>query len=176
MGKERRSMNKIRNIMDKILSTMCSVMFSFMTILAVYQVVTRYVFNNSSSFSEELLTYSFAWMAMFAATLAFGERDHLKLDFFANKIKGKKAVVLAIATECIIFVFTILVLIYGGIALTKLTMTQLTASLAIPMGYVYCIMPVSGVLTSIYCILNISDLYSKLKGQENLSNNTEERK
>ena len=93
---------------------------------------------------------------MFAATLAFGEMDHMKLDFFVNKLKGKTALVVAIVTECIILVFTALVLIYGGMALTKLTMAQLTASLAIPMGYVYSIMPISGVLTTIYCILNLS--------------------
>ena len=63
---------------------------------------------------------------------------------------------MAIVTECIILVFTALVLIYGGMALTKLTMAQLTASLAISMGYVYSIMPISGVLTTIYCILNLS--------------------
>ena len=54
-----------------------------------------------------------------------------------NKLKGKTALVVAIVTECIILGFTALVLIYGGMALTKLTMAQLTASLAIPMGYVY---------------------------------------
>ena len=70
-------MKKIRKVMDSVLGTMCSVMFSLMTILAVYQVVSRYVFNSPSSFSEELLTYSFAWMSMFAATLAFGEMDHM---------------------------------------------------------------------------------------------------
>ena len=159
-------MKKIRKVMDSVLGTMCSVMFSLMTILAVYQVVSRYVFNSPSSFSEELLTYSFAWMSMFAATLAFGEMDHMKLDFFVNKLKGKTALVVAIVTECIILVFTALVLIYGGMALTKLTMAQLTASLAIPMGYVYSIMPISGVLTTMYCILNIVSLCERMKTQQ----------
>ena len=35
-------MKKIRKVMDSVLGTMCSVMLSLMTILAVYQVVSRY--------------------------------------------------------------------------------------------------------------------------------------
>ena len=156
-------MNQLKKGLDKVLSIICAAMFSFMSLLAVYQVVTRYVFNSPSSFSEELLTFSFAWMSMLAATLVFGERDHMRLAFFADKLQGKKGTMLALVTEVIILIFTILVLLYGGIAITKLTMTQVTASLAIPMGYVYSIMPICGVLITIYCIINIKNLFEELK-------------
>lgn len=159
-------MQRLKTGMNIALSAICAVMFSFMTLLAVYQVVTRYIFNNPSSFSEELLTYSFAWMAMFAATLVFGERDHMRLAFFSDKVTGRNGVILAIITEVIILVFTLFVLLYGGVAITKLTMTQVTASLGIPMGYVYSIMPVCGMLTMIYCVLNIAELGEKLKSGE----------
>jgi len=158
-------MIKLKKTMDRILSAVCAVMFSFMTLIAVYQVVTRYVFNSPSSFSEELLTYSFAWMSMFAATLVFGERDHMRLAYFADKLTGKNGIRLAVATECIILIFTVLVLIYGGISITRLTMTQVTASLGVPMGYVYSIMPVSGILTAVYSIINLSNLCGQLKSQ-----------
>ena len=64
-----------------------------------------------------------------------------------------------------ILAFTVLVLIYGGVAITKLTLTQVTASLGISMGAVYSIMPISGVLTAIYSIINISNLCGELKAQ-----------
>ena len=158
-------MNDLKKMMDRVLCAICAFLFSFMTIIAVYQVVTRYVFNNPSSISEELLTYSFAWMAMFAATLVFGERDHMRLAYFADKLSGKKKIMLAAGTELIILIFTVLVLVYGGISITALTMTQVTASLGIPMGYVYIIMPISGVLTAIYSIINLSNLCRQLKTQ-----------
>ena len=50
MGKKGAGMNKLKKTMDQILSAVCAIMFSFMTVIAVYQVVTRYVFNNPSSF------------------------------------------------------------------------------------------------------------------------------
>ena len=33
-------MNKLKKTMDQILSAVCAIMFSFMTVIAVYQVVT----------------------------------------------------------------------------------------------------------------------------------------
>ena len=157
----------IKRWMNRILAFSSAAMLAAMTVIAFYQVVTRYVFNSPSSWSEELLTYTFSWTSMLAATLVFGERDHMKLSFFSDKVKGRNGVILAIATEAVICVFSVLVLIFGGIAIVNLTMTQVTASLGIPMGIVYCIMPVSGVLISIYCILNIAELSGRLrKGEE----------
>ena len=37
----------------------------------------RYIFKSPSTVSEELISYSFAWMSMFAASYIFGKRDHM---------------------------------------------------------------------------------------------------
>ena len=50
------------------------------------------------------------------------------------------------------------VMIYGGITIMDLTMTQSTASLGVSMGVIYTIVPLSGVLIVIYSIMNIIDL------------------
>ena len=56
-------MIKLKNILTKILEVICVIMFAFITIVGTYQIVTRYVFNAPSTVSEELLTYSFTWLA-----------------------------------------------------------------------------------------------------------------
>ena len=55
-------------------------------------------------------------------------------------------------------VFAAIVLVYGGIQITALTMSQKTASLGIPMGYIYAVVPVCGALILIYGVLNLVDL------------------
>ena len=82
---------------------------------------------------------------------------------FADKINGKKRIILNLIIEVIVMLFAISVLIFGGISITRLTMTQVTASLGIPMGYVYAVVPISGVITVIYNILNISELFKQIK-------------
>ncbi len=156
-------MKQLRLILDKSLSFICETMFAFMAVLAVYQVTVRYLFNSPSSFSEELLSYTFAWLSMLAAVLVFGECDHMRLSLFSDKLKGKSGILLAMATEVLIMVFAALALVYGGVTIVKLALPQTTASLGIPMGYVYTIMPVSGVLTIIYNVLNLMDFWTEFR-------------
>ncbi len=149
--------------LTKALEVICISLFVFITIIGLYQIITRYVFNSPSTISEELLTFSFTWMALLSAALVFGKREHMRMEFVANLFKGKAAINLSIFSEVLILIFAALVLIYGGIAITKLTVLQVTASLGVPMSYIYVVVPISGILTVIYNILNINELSYTIK-------------
>ena len=150
-------MSKAKDILSKILEVVCSVLFAFITIVGTYQIVSRYLFNKPSTISEELLTYSFTWLALLAAALVFGKKEHMRMSFIADKFKGNKALVMGIITELLIMFFAALVLVYGGISITKLTTTQITASLGFNMSYIYMILPICGVIIVIYSIFNIAE-------------------
>ena len=75
-------MNNIRKGLDKVLLGTCVALFAFMTLMGTYQISSRYIFKAPSTVSEELISYSFAWMAMLAAAYIFGKRDHMKMVFF----------------------------------------------------------------------------------------------
>lgn len=156
-------MDNLKTVMNKILETVCVFIFAFITIVGTYQIVTRYVFNSPSTISEELLTYSFTWLALLAAALVFGRREHMAMTYVADKITGKNRKLLNIVIEIIIMLFAVSVMVFGGYSITKLTMTQVTASLGIPMGYVYAVVPVSGIITAIYSVLNIAELCKDMK-------------
>lgn len=151
-------MTKFKQMLNRILGGLCSLIFVLMTVVGTYQIVTRYVFNSPSTVSEELLTYSFTWMALLSAALVFGRREHMRMSFLTDKLDGKWALILSVISEIFVLGFAALILIYGGIAITRLTMTQITASLGISMGYVYAVLPISGVLIALYSIINICQL------------------
>ncbi len=154
------ALHQIRKGMNKILGTVCIVLFAMMVIVGTYQIVTRFVFNSPSTVSEELLTYTFAWMAMFATAYVFGKRDHMKMTFVVDKLSAGKRKILDIVIEILIIVFAAAVLIYGGFTIMDLTMTQKTASLGVSMGVIYSVMPISGILIVVYGVLNIADMCS----------------
>lgn len=154
-------MMTLKKYMDKTLEIICLALFSLMVLVGTYQIVTRYVFSRPSTVSEELLTYAFTWLALFAAALVFGKREHMRMSYFADKLTGRAKFILSLIAEALVTAFAALVLIYGGISITGLTATQITASLGIPMSYVYAALPVSGILTFIYGIMNIINI---LKG------------
>lgn len=130
-------------------------------IIGTYQILVRYIFNSPSTVSEELLTYSFTWMSLFAAAYVFGKREHMRMGFLADKLNKKKLTILNSIIEIIIIAFALIVMVYGGISITSLSMTQKTASLGIPMGYVYIVIPITGVVIAVYGVLNVICLIRK---------------
>lgn len=152
---------RIRNILDKTLSVACSVMFAAIVCIGTYQIVTRYIFNSPSSVSEELLTYTFAWMALLVSALVFGKREHLRVSVFADRLQGKNRTWLDLFIETMVVAVALVVLLYGGLTIMELTMSQKTASLGIPMGAVYAVVPLTGLLIGIYGVFNIMDLWKE---------------
>lgn len=152
------ALHKVRNGLMKALGLCIIFLFAMMTIIGTYQIVTRYFFNRPSTVSEELLTYSFTWMALLASAYVFGKRDHMRMGFLADKLTGTGRKYLEVAIDLLTFVFAAVVMVYGGIAITKLTMIQTTASLRIPMGYIYIIVPMTGILIMVFSFINALDM------------------
>ncbi|WP_300259067.1 TRAP transporter small permease [Clostridium sp.] len=158
-------MNKLRNVLNKIIEVICMVLLAFMVVLGTWQIITRYLLNNPSTISEDLLIYSFVWMALLGSAYVFGKRDHMTMVFFRQKLDNKSPKVkfiLSIITEIVVLIFSALVLVLGGAQISNLAMGQISPALGIPMGYIYLALPFSGVITIIYNVLNLVDLKSGL--------------
>lgn len=163
------ALHKIRKGLDAVVGTICVVLFAMMVLVGTYQIVTRFIFNSPSTVSEELLTYTFAWMAMFATAYVFGKRDHMRMTFVVDKLGASQRKVLETVIEILVIAFACIVLIYGGFTIMGLTMTQKTASLGVMMGVIYAVVPITGILIAIYGVLNVVDLvtgYDSTKVEE----------
>ena len=95
-------MNNLRNALDKIIIGICVILFMFMTVVGTYQITSRYVLKDPSTISEELISYSFAWMSMFAASYVFGKRDHMRMVFFVERYSKKVQLNIAILSEIVV--------------------------------------------------------------------------
>lgn len=151
-------MDILRKTLNKLLDFLASATFLAMVILTVWQVFTRYVLKNPSSWTEELVSYLFAWMALLGASVVTGERGHMNIPILVDKAKGNKQKALYVLAEVIAFLFSAIILVYGGIKITTLAMGQLTSSLGIPIGIFYTVLPLCGVLNMLYTALNIAEI------------------
>ena len=158
-------MDSLKKTLTVILEVICVIMFIFITLIGTYQILTRYLFNSPSTVSEELLTYSFTWLALIAAALVFGKREHMRMGFLADKLSGSSLRAVCIFSELLVILFAALVMVYGGVSITRLTTTQITAPLGIPMSMVYVIVPICGVVTILFAIINIYELI-RHKGED----------
>lgn len=157
MKKWRRSFHRG---LDMILAALVVFLFAFMVVVGTYQILVRYLLNSPSTVSEELLTYAFAWMSLLASVYVFGKRGHMRMGFLADRLQGETRRMLDLGIESLVLVFAAVVMVYGGSRITRLTMTQKTASLGIPMGCVYGIVPVCGGLMILYAVMNLMELWS----------------
>ena len=83
-----KALEGIKKVFDKILEILGTITLGIMTILVVYQVVTRYVFNAPSAFSEALAQYLFVWMIMFGSAYVYGSKEHLTgYDYTMSQVK-----------------------------------------------------------------------------------------
>ena len=153
----------IREGIDKVLKFVCSAMMALMSILVVYQVVVRYLFNAPSTFSEELMTYLFIWMSLLGGTYVYGKSEHMSMSFLYNKFSAKTKHVVDILIQIIGFVFGA-ALLYGGTSIVRLTMNQQTPALGVPMGYLYMVLPVCGAGILAYSIMNLCDMMKESRG------------
>ena len=62
------------------------------------------------------------------------------------------------------FLFSALILAYGGYQIANLAMGQMTSSLGVPIGVFYIVLPLCGLLNMVYTVLNIADILKKKEG------------
>ena len=149
-------MKALRNILDKCLSGLAGLSLIVMTVLTTYQVITRYVFNAPSTWSEELVGYMFGWATMFGAAICTGERAHMNIPIVVDMLKEGPKKVLLIFGEIIALLFSAIILVYGGFTVSSLAMGQQTSSLwGLAVGTFYWVMPVCGIIMTLFAVLNI---------------------
>ena len=151
-------MKTLRNMLTKLLHVLAGVSFIAMVVLTCWQVFTRYVLQNPSSWSEELVSYLFAWASLLGASLVTGERGHMNIPILVEKMQPSMQKALGILGELVAFAFSLIILVYGGVQITRLAMGQMTSSLGVAVGVFYVVMPLCGVLNMLYTVLNIGAL------------------
>lgn len=156
-------MKQLRNLLNMLLRGLAGASFLAMVILTCWQVFTRYVLKNPSTWSEELVSYLFAWASLMGAALVTSERGHMNIPIFVEKFGKTGQKILNCLCELIAFLFSAIVLVYGGIAISRLAMGQMTSSLGVPIGIFYIVLPVCGILNMIYTVMNMIDI---IKGEQ----------
>ena len=118
--------------MDKILSIACAVLLTFMTVLVLIQVFSRYILNSPVAFTEELVRYSLIWTGFIGAAYAFSTREHMSLTLIRDKFTGKAHTALLVVIDGLILLMAIFVFTIGGFKLAVSASREFSALLGIP--------------------------------------------
>ncbi|MGA0373707.1 MAG: TRAP transporter small permease [Flavobacteriaceae bacterium] len=148
---------KLRAQIDSILEKILVVIMSMMVINVLWQVFSRYVLANPSSFTDELARYLMIWVGVLGAAYVAGKGNHVAITYFSEKLSPPNLKRVNIFINLTILTFAILGMFIGGLRLVYITLVleQLSPSLKIPLGLVYSVIPISGVLIIFYKILDL---------------------
>ena len=154
-------MNKLFLALRKTLYIISISAIGLMLVIIFLQVITRYIFGYTFDWSEELARFLFVWVVFIGSALIIGDKGHMAVKILPSKIQGTAAgfaLDLFIKFSSLIF---FLLMITEGFKMSRKMMFQTAPALGIPMGAVYFIIPLSGILMLLYLIKDTAALFSE---------------
>ena len=163
-------LDAIKHVFDKILEVLGIICLAIMTVMIVYQVVARYVFNSPSAISEALAQFLFVWMIMFGSAYVYGTLEHLTIDILKDKFPPRMNMIVEIITNICLFAFVLLICVIGGYLYTTGQVKQIDAALHISKAIMYASVPFTGVITMYYAVYNcVRSVRNYREGKRKLS-------
>ena len=135
---------------------------SAISVVLFIQVISRYLFNHSLYWSEEVGRYLLIWITFLGASVGVKRYAHIGIDFLYNKTSG----VLRKLLDFIIILLGLLfagILIYFGYKFAYFVRFQKSAALLMPMTIPYLSIAVGGTLIFIHYLAALITLFKKRK-------------
>jgi TRAP-type C4-dicarboxylate transport system permease small subunit len=147
--------------LDKVVAGSLVILMALMVLNVTWQVLSRYIVQNPSSFTDELSRYMLVWLGMLGAAYVAGKDQHIAIDLLPSRLVGKSKMKLMVLINTVVALFAFSVMVLGGINLVYITfiLGQKSATMQIPLAYIYTILPVSGLLVIYYQAFQISNQY-----------------
>ncbi len=148
-------MHCLIRLVDRSLNVILVLLMAALVVNVLWQVGSRFLLNDPSSFTEEAARFLLLWLGLLGGCYAYRNRSHLGLDLMTRNLEGALQRWAHRSVLLVVMLFAVLVLVYGGGRLVWLTLElrQTSAALDIPMGYVYSVLPLSGILITFYSLV-----------------------
>lgn len=133
------------------------------TFVLFANVVLRYVFNSSLDWADEFSRYSIVWITFVGASVCIYRGAHIGVDAIVTFMSERGQKILSLIITVIAIIFS-LFFTYQALSLVLKVMEtgQVSATLGVPMLYIYGAMPVGGLLMTLRFT---EQLWSIIKGK-----------
>jgi TRAP-type C4-dicarboxylate transport system permease small subunit len=155
----------LRQRIDKLLEKFVAAVLAILVVDVLWQVISRYILSSPSSFTDELAGFLLIWVGLFGAAYVAGKNEHLAIDLLLQRSGPARRKFLEIFISICIILFAFSVLVVGGtwLVYTRFALEVKSAALQIPLGYVYIVLPISGLLIVYFTIDNLSQFLKSHK-------------
>ena len=134
-----------------------------MTFIVFAQVISRYLFKNSISWSEEIARWLMIWIVFLGSGIAVKYGEHIGLSFIFDRFQGKVKATVSLLINIGILIFLYFCVV-KSFAMYKFIINQKTAAAMISMAWPFSAVPVGSIIMAVHIILfmleNICDILS----------------
>lgn len=155
-----RSMQKFHDSLNRILEVTLIILMTVLVLDVLWQVFSRYLLTSPSSFTDELAGYLLIWVGVLGAAYVAGKKEHLAIDILIRRSPPARKRMLLYLIHILVFLFALSVMVTGGVVLmyTRFVLQVKSAALQLPLGYVYSVLPLSGLIIMYYELYHILNL------------------
>ena len=143
-------MKKLSYALDYLEEGFIVLCLAFMTTMNFINVVSRYCFTNSFSFTEEITIITFVWVTMMGIAVGYKRVGHLGMSYFVELCPKKTQAYMALLSMvCSLIMISFMVI--EGITMVdnQIMLGAKTAALEIPLAVQGLAIPVGGVFIGI---------------------------
>lgn len=153
-------MDRFQYKLNRVLELTLILLMSVLVLDVLWQVFSRYLLSSPSSFTDELAGFLLIWVGVLGAAYVAGRKEHLAIDILIQKSPPARQRLLQYIIHALIFLFALSVMVTGGVILmyTRFALQVKSAALQLPLGYVYIVLPISGLIIMFYELLHIIKL------------------
>ncbi len=149
----------MRLILGKSVDYVAATLLAAMTVLVFLQVLFRYWLQLPLDWGEEVSRYLFIWSAMLGAAIGTKRRAHFGIDFLVKALPSSAQTAIAVCVNlCICGLMGVVAVQGTQLALSNLS--QISPTLAIPMGVPYAAIPACALLMFIYTVAETWEILS----------------
>lgn len=160
-------MEKAFRLIDILVKIVLIIFTSLMCFIVLWQVISRFILNNPSRWSEEVARYLMIWITFLGASVGVKTASHLGLTIFVKRYKDVRSrLAVTIFSYTCIIIFSLVLVIYGYEYMVE-GQRQVAMSFKLRMSYVYACIPLSGLLMVVNASEQIASITKRyLKGED----------
>lgn len=128
-----------------------------MTLLIFSEVVLRYIFLSPITWYDEFAGYMLVWVTFLGSVVALHRRRHIGFETVVEALPPIWQRAATLLVYLLIIVFQVVLIVYGWRLTFELT-GEMAITLPIPIGFVHVVLPVSGLMMLIICLVQIVEV------------------
>ena len=153
MLRNKGSVGRFFLMVDKIIEGFAITLLVAMILIVFVAVVTRKIFGFVFAWSEEITLLCLTWFTFMGIAIGFRERLHLGMDLF-EKLPKKLLDASDKLVDFVTFFFGLYLVVYGW-DFALMMRGSILAATELPNLIQYIVMPITGVLTCVYSVLQL---------------------